>query len=285
MVQAQRIGLMNWVRDVTIVVEEAVAAQINGLAKTQERLDLNAGTPTRDTNSRKLDLFTRIGPINSLALRFDRAGRSSGTAFVTYRHLSDARIAIREFDGANAHGQPIRLTLLPVAPSNDTRSRAVPVRNPFDTVERPSRSLFDRIDDPRFGNASRSRGGRSRSRSPGKPRRSDVTKPPPEGVDRYVPSLGRSRRVRSRSPRRSRGGEIRGRGRGVRERRGGRAENAGARPRKTQEELDEEMADYWRPAAGGPGGADTAATGNQNGLVVAAAPAVAGDEDVDMGVE
>ncbi|KAL8977991.1 MAG: hypothetical protein Q9177_006517, partial [Variospora cf. flavescens] len=129
------------------------------------------------------DLFTRIGPINSLALRYDRAGRSSGTAFVTYQHLSDARLAIREFDGANAHGQPIRLALLPVAPSHDLRSRAAPIRNPFDTVERPSRSLFDRIDDPRFGNASRSRGGRSRSRSPGMPRRSDVTKPPPEGVD------------------------------------------------------------------------------------------------------
>ncbi|KAL9018261.1 MAG: hypothetical protein Q9185_004427 [Variospora sp. 1 TL-2023] len=231
------------------------------------------------------DLFTRIGPINSLALRFDRAGRSSGTAFVTYQHLSDARLAIREFDGANAHGQPIRLALLPVAPSHGLRSRAAPIRNPFDTVERPSRSLFDRIDDPRFGNASRSRGGRSRSRSPGMPRRSDVTKPPPEGVDRYVPSPAGRSRVRSRSPRRSRGGDIGGRGRGGRERRGGRAENAGARPRKTQDELDKEMEDYWGPAAGGPGGADTAAIRNSNGLVVDAAPAVVGDEDVDMGVE
>ncbi|KAL8974034.1 MAG: hypothetical protein Q9197_001730 [Variospora fuerteventurae] len=238
-----------------------------------------------DTMTILKDLFTRIGPINSLALRFDRAGRSSGTAFVTYQHLSDARRAIREFDGANAHGQPIRLALLPVAPSHGLRSRAAPIRNPFDTVERPSRSLFDRIDDPRFGNASRSRGGRSRSRSPGMPRRSDVTKPPPEGVDRYVPSPAGRSRVRSRSPRRSRGGDIGGRGRGGRERRGGRAENAGARPRKTQEELDKEMEDYWGPAAGVPGGADTAAIRNSNGLVFDAAPAVVGDEDVDMGVE
>ncbi|KAL8785969.1 MAG: hypothetical protein Q9213_003045 [Squamulea squamosa] len=235
------------------------------------------------------DLFTRIGPINSLALRFDRAGRSSGTAFVTYHHISDARRAIREFDGANAHGQPIRLTLLPTALANDIRGRGPAIaRNPFDTVERPPKSLFDRIDDPRFGTRSRNRGGRSRSRSPGKPRRSDVSRPAPEGVDRYVPSPGAgSNRMRSRSPRR-RGADAgrRGRGRGG-ERRGGGRDNAGARPRKTQEELDKEMEDYWGPV-GQPDGANADAAGNQNGAIVATAmaPVVVGDdEDIDMGIE
>ncbi|KAL8806345.1 MAG: hypothetical protein Q9182_001375 [Xanthomendoza sp. 2 TL-2023] len=230
------------------------------------------------------DLFTRIGPINSLALRFDRAGRSSGTAFVTYHHLSDARLAIREFDGANAHGQPIRLTLLPTAPAGDILGRGAVARNPFDTVERPPKSLFDRIDDPRFGSASRSRMGRSRSRSPGKPRRSDLSRPAPEGVDRYVPSpAGGRSRVRSRSPRRRRedvGG--RGRGRGG-ERRGGGRENAGARPRKTQDELDKEMEDYWGPTGQPDGGA--AATGAQNGVASITAPVVVGDDDIDMGIE
>ncbi|KAL8911630.1 MAG: hypothetical protein Q9171_003237 [Xanthocarpia ochracea] len=229
------------------------------------------------------DLFTRIGPINSLALRFDRAGRSSGTAFVTYHHLSDARLAIRDFNGANAHGQPIRLTLLPTAPATDIRGRGSAVaRNPFDTVERPSKSLFDRIDDPRFGSRSRNRGGRSRSRSPGKPRRSDVSRPAPDGVDRYVPSpVGGTSRMRSRSPRRrGRDADGRGRGRGG-ERRGGGRENAGARPRKTQEELDKEMEDYWGPA-GQPNGVPAAA-GNQNGAM--APVVVGGDEDIDMGVE
>lgn len=231
-------------------------------------------------------LFTRIGPINSLALRFDRAGRSSGTAFVTYQHLSDARLAIREFDGANAHGQPIRLSLLPIAPSSDLYGgRAASTRNPFDTAERPSRSLFDRIDDPRLGSASRGRGGRSRSRSPGKPRRSNVTKPPPEGVDRYVPSPGGRNRVRSMSPRRVRGVDHSGRRRGGRERRGVRSENSGARPRKTQEELDKEMEDYWGPATGGPNGASAVNAGVQDGLAVNAALAAGGDEDIDMGIE
>ncbi|KAL8997357.1 MAG: hypothetical protein Q9169_003339 [Polycauliona sp. 2 TL-2023] len=250
------------------------------------------------------DLFTRIGPINHLTLRYDRAGRSTGTAFVTYPHIADARLAIREFDGANAHGQPIRLTLLPTAPANDIiRGRGpgpVAARNPFDTVERPTKSLFDRIDDPGFGSGSASRsrnrggGGRSRSRSPGKPRRSDVSRPAPEGVDRYVP--GGSSRVRSRSPRR-RGGDVgRGRGRGG-ERRGGgggggvrESAGGGVRPRKTQEELDQEMEDYWGPSASGqPNGATAAGTaaGNQNGVASTPAPVVVGgdDEDIDMGVE
>ncbi|KAL8943408.1 MAG: hypothetical protein Q9211_000997 [Gyalolechia sp. 1 TL-2023] len=227
-------------------------------------------------------LFTRIGPINSLALRFDRAGRSSGTAYVTYQHLSDARLAIREFDGANAHGQPIHLTLLPVALAHDPRGRTAPVRNPFDTVERPSRSLFERIDDPRFGSGSRTRGGRSRSRSPGKPRRSDVSKPAPDGVDRYVPPPAGRSRSRSRSPRRR--ADVGGRRRGGRERRGGRNENSGARPRKTQEELDKEMEDYWGPAAG-HNESDAAATAAPNGVAASTTPATAGDEDIDMGVE
>ncbi len=87
--------------------------------------------------------------------------------------------------------------------------------------------------------------------------------------------------MRSRSPRRhGRGADGRGRGRGG-ERRGGGRENAGARPRKTQEELDKEMEDYWGPA-GQPNGVPAAAE-NQNGAM--APVVVGGDEDIDMGVE
>ncbi|KAL9585843.1 MAG: hypothetical protein Q9212_001280 [Teloschistes hypoglaucus] len=236
------------------------------------------------------DLFTRIGPINSVSIRYDRAGRSSGTAFVNYKYLPDARQAIHDFDGANAHGQPIRLTLLPNAPANDIRGRgsaaAVATRNPFDTAERPSRSLFDRIEDPRFGSGSRNRGARSRSRSPGAPRRSDVSRPAPNGMDRYVPPPGggaRSSTARSWSPRR-RGGDTRGhRSRGGERR--GRRENAGARPRKTQEELDREMDDYWGPTAGQRDGG-VASTGFQNGVAATTAPvAVVDDGDIDMGID
>ena len=224
-------------------------------------------------------MFTRIAPVTSLSLRFDRAGRSSGTAFVTYASISSANRAIREFDGANAAGQPIRLTLLLTAPSVDLiRGRATAVRNPFDTAVRPGRSLFDRVEMPR---TSRHSGGRSRSRSPGAPRRTDTSKPPPDGVDRYVPPAGASRRRRSRtrSPRRrspiyNRGGRSRGEER----ERGPRMVNG--RPRKTQEELDREMEDYWGSKAEENGAVNGDGKVEKEEEVVAAA--VVEDDDIDM---
>lgn len=90
--------------------------------------------------------------------------------------------------------------------------------------------------------------------------------------------------MRSRSPR-TRGGDVGGRGRGRGgERRGGGRESAGMRPRKTQEELDKEMEDYWGPS-GQPNGV-AAAVENQNGATTTTAPVVVGDdEDIDMGIE
>ena len=49
-------------------------------------------------------LFEKIGPITKLEIKYDRAGRSEGTAFVTYESHNDAKEAIREYDGANAAG-------------------------------------------------------------------------------------------------------------------------------------------------------------------------------------
>lgn len=183
---------------------------------------------------------------------YDRHDRSEGVAFVTYEDVRDAKDAIADFNGANAHGQPIRLSLLP-----STR----PARNPFDTAERPARSLFDRIE---------SNGRRGRSASPDRerergPRRSDMRRPAPENIDRYVPGedSGRddNRRGSRRSPTRRGRGERGGR-RGDRtggdrdsrrpgeRRREPRTDEegrpmVGGRPRKTAEELDDEMNDYW----------------------------------------
>lgn len=231
------------------------------------------------------DLFTRIGPIHTLNLRYDRAGRSDGTAFVTYEYLADARLAIREFDGANAKGQPIRLTLMPTGPASRT---AVVGRNPFDTAQKPGRSLFDRIEAPKQ---------RARSASPDRPRPTDTSRPAPEGIDRYVPGQG------SRSPARRRGGGGDGRGSGGR-RPGARREESGhgrgqglgrgrgdggrltanGRPRKTQEDLDAEMEDYWGGNKNGEGvGGQVVAGGAQNGGAGASAAVHAPDVMVDDG--
>ncbi|KAM4054835.1 RNA recognition motif domain-containing protein [Hirsutella rhossiliensis] len=198
------------------------------------------------------ELFARIGPVSRLQLLYDRAGRSNGTAYVTYEHRDDAQEAVRQYDGANANGQPIRLTLLPGGPS----------RNPFDTAVMPSRPLADRISAP---------SGRSRSLSPR--RRVDEGEAARKGIDRYIPGGG----SRSRSPMPQRRG---GRRPGVRREANAKDEqsNRGARgnPRskKTQEELDAEMEDYF---GGGAAPAPVAEREPTNGN----APA-AGIDDIDM---
>ena len=42
---------------------------------------------------------------------YDKMGRSDGVAFVTYSSIDDANEAIRKYNGANAAGQPITVTL------------------------------------------------------------------------------------------------------------------------------------------------------------------------------
>lgn len=217
---------------------------------------------------------------------YDRAGRSEGLAFVTYTHPSDARTAITEFDGANAKGQPIRVTLI------STRRD----RNPFDNVERPRGSLFDRVERPRDArslspgaggsdtenSAPRRRGGRragggAAGGAGGRYRRSDVSKPAPEHIDRYVPGQRRSPGPRAG------GGASNGRRQG-----GGEGRRTGnPRPRKTQEELDAEMDDYWGAGGGtGAAGGETAPVEQSAQPATAAAPAAAapagGDDDIDM---
>jgi len=172
---------------------------------------------------------------------------------VTYETATDAKRAIREYDGANANGQQIRLFLVPTGPSGSHR------RNPFDTAVAPSRSLAERI--------TVAPGARSRSRSP--VRHTDVSGPAPANVDRYVPRQG----GRSRSPMPPR---REGRPPGTRRERverGGRGRDGGGRerrPRKTQEELDAEMEDYWG------GGA------KENGQAADAVTAAEPEGDVEM---
>jgi THO complex subunit 4 len=206
-----------------------------------------------------------------------------------YHDVRDAKMAIREFDGANANGQPIRLSLVAAAQA------ARPTRNPFDTAIPPARSLADRIESP--AGRRRPRDDDTRSASPPKGRRSDVTKPAPEHIDRYVPGQRSSRprggaatartdsgrrpgARREQSNNQPRGREEHGRNVG------------GARPRKTAEELDAEMADYWGGGGGGGGGGNGNAGGaaQGNGTTAPAnpapaadpAPAPAADADVDM---
>ncbi|KAF2454205.1 hypothetical protein BDY21DRAFT_423800 [Lineolata rhizophorae] len=286
------------------------------------------------------ELFTRIGPITNLALLYDRQDRSRGIAYVTYPYLSDARLAIREFDGANAHGQPIRLSLVASAASGSGGGAGGAggdlIGGSARARPRPGRSLFDRIESPvppaaAAGESGGDGGRRRRHRRSMSPpaagtRRSDVSKPPPEHIDRYVPGGasdhdfeyddGAAGGVRRRSPlprrRGPRGGDGGGRRPGERRERsrnegggGGRRGGGGAagggardeggrgmvqgRPRKTAEELDAEMEDYWGGGGGGGDssrdakGADAGVNGGAGfGAGAGAGQVRAGDGDVDM---
>lgn len=197
---------------------------------------------------------------------------------MTYDRASDARTAINEFDGANAKGQPIRLTI--VSPVGGGRRD----RNPFDHVERAKGSLFDRVERPRDRSLSpgsdgagrrRGGGGGRRGGNGGGGRRSDVSKPPPAHIDRYVPGQGSSSGPKGRN--------------GQRQTERGRSDRqmVSGRPRKTQEELDQEMEDYWGGSGAGAGGAgggaeNSEALPNEGQQIAPASTAAAGDDDIDM---
>ncbi|KAF3480084.1 RNA binding domain-containing protein [Arthroderma uncinatum] len=225
------------------------------------------------------ELFTRIGPVNSVSLLYDRAGRSEGIAFVTYKRLSDAQTAIQEFDGANAKGQPIRLSLV-------TSNAGPRRRNPFDSAELPKGSLFDRAERPR-GRDSRSLSPDADANGGRRSRRNNTNLAPPENIDRYVP--GQRSPIRKHDSGRNRG--RRG-GREAREGNDSRTRGTG-RTKKTQEELDQEMEDYWgkantgaEAATGADAGTTTAAATDANQAAQpsqpAPAPAAGAEEDIDM---
>ncbi|KAF2758930.1 RNA-binding domain-containing protein [Pseudovirgaria hyperparasitica] len=208
------------------------------------------------------ELFSRIGRVREATLVYDRQDRSRGLGFVTYTNANDAIAAMNEYNGQKAYGQTIYLTMLPSTSARPAAARNAPSRSLFDRIERPLESRIRRDD---------------RSVSP--IRHSDVSGPAPGNIDRYVPGGGRNGGDRRRSPPRrgvaDRGGRRPGARRDDSNRRtdGGAATRQG-RPRKTQEQLDAEMEDYW----GSKGETEPVTNGSApaNG---GAAPAT---DDIDM---
>ena len=197
-----------------------------------------------------------MGPVLKSRLLYQN-DRSSGIAFVTYRYQEDAYDAIEQLNDTLSRGNTVRVTL-----ASSSRQANQPA----------GRSLFERIENPMSAPRARSRSPdrRRRSRSPDRRQRQDagqdrerrgnMNNPPPKNIDRYVPGSGgggggggggRERGPRRGSPRRQ-GGPGRG---GGESRRGGDRRQArdneghqmvGGRPRKTADELDAEMDDYFK---------------------------------------
>lgn len=146
-------------------------------------------------------------------------------------------------------------------------------RNPFDTAEKPARSLFERTERPQDRDA-RSLSPEDDSENAERSGRDRRGRRRGDRADRYVPS--------SRSPRRRNGG-----GRRRRERNDSGRQAGNARTKKTQEELDQEMEDYWGTSNAAPAAAPAPATSNgmETTQLNAPAPAANADEDIDMNIE
>ncbi|KAI9340813.1 hypothetical protein BDR26DRAFT_918557 [Obelidium mucronatum] len=99
----------------------AVAAQLG--QSTLNVSNLNHNITQQDFH----ELFSTIGPVKSAVLNFDQNGRSKGTGTVVYRQKQHTDNAIKEFNGRQFDGRPMRIELLVSASSLATlAARAAP---------------------------------------------------------------------------------------------------------------------------------------------------------------
>ena len=85
------------------------------------------------------ELFSQVGPIASVKLQYDRAGRSSGVAQVTYAHRRDALLAIDRFHHVPLDGYPMQIDMAPL----QTPRIAAPSRRRSGTLGRARSSSAD----------------------------------------------------------------------------------------------------------------------------------------------
>ncbi|KAK6351844.1 hypothetical protein TWF718_004989 [Orbilia javanica] len=217
------------------------------------------------------DVFSRVGDIRRIDIIYDKAGRSEGIANIIYATSDEAMLAVDQFDGANAKGQPIRVKLA----SQHERGPGGPGgRRGGGHGGGDGRSLFERVSGTQDADVDENSGRPSQQRRGGPPRNVQEMRQNAKelGIDRYIPGERNGSRDRRQPPRRGgMGGERERRrdgggrgGRGGGDRGGERGDRAGGinRPKKTAEELDAEMNDYWGATAGdstvqsafGPGG-------------------------------
>jgi THO complex subunit 4 len=57
------------------------------------------------------ELFSSVGPLVRVQITFDQAGRSTGEATVEFESLDDAKLAVKEYHGAELDGQKMALVL------------------------------------------------------------------------------------------------------------------------------------------------------------------------------
>lgn len=58
------------------------------------------------------EIFERIGAVKSCVVNFNSAGKSTGTATVTFHKKNDAEKAVEDYDEAEVDGRPMKLKLI-----------------------------------------------------------------------------------------------------------------------------------------------------------------------------
>ncbi|KAF3129199.1 hypothetical protein TWF703_009043 [Orbilia oligospora] len=265
-------SMINTMTETTIIAPENPVAmvEIANLIIRVENLHYDLG----EADLR--GVFSRVGEIRRIDIIYDKAGRSEGIANVIYATADEAILAVDQFDGANAKGQPIRVRLAsqhergPGGPGGRRGGHGGGMQGGGE-----GRSLFERVSGTQDAETDDNSGRSSTQRRGGPPRNVQEMRQNAKelGIDRYIPGERGGSRDRRQPPRRGgMGGERERRrdgggrgGRGGGDRGGERAgERAGGmnRPKKTAEELDAEMNDYWGSTGGdstvqsafGPGG-------------------------------
>ncbi|KAG7448753.1 uncharacterized protein BT62DRAFT_918297 [Guyanagaster necrorhizus] len=99
------------------------------------------------------DLASIFGQFGTLVreplLRYDRSGRSTGTAFISFETPEEATIAKKTFDGKDAKGQAMSITFDTLPPRNPRRATSAPTTSTLlSRIQKPP--LLDRlgVDEP-----------------------------------------------------------------------------------------------------------------------------------------
>ena len=87
--------------------------------QAQAKAAIKLGTTVMVTNLAKeitaedvREIFARAGEVKSVAIHYDSAGKSKGTADVVFRHRSEAEQSITEFDGRQVDDNVIRVRIV-----------------------------------------------------------------------------------------------------------------------------------------------------------------------------
>lgn len=95
-------------------IETGTKVSVENLEYSVNEENLKVGNWEIGQNSNRFeqDVFERVGTVKKVIIRYDRSGRSEGTAEVTFARKADADSAVRKYNGVSIDGKPVRLSVI-----------------------------------------------------------------------------------------------------------------------------------------------------------------------------